>query len=61
MKKVAVIIKHPYRDLDYRIDIYEIHEEMNYEKLSDYINSQMLGPFQIIAMTERIDFDCKIK
>ena len=61
MKKVAVIIKHPYRDNDWRIDIYEIPEEMNNDELENYVNAQMLGPFEIIAITEKISFNRKIE
>jgi len=60
MKKVGIIIKHPYRNNDYRIDIYEVSEELNYEQIHKYVMSQMLGPFEIVSITERISFDHKI-
>jgi len=61
MRKVAVIIKHPYRGSDWRVDIYEVPEETNDNEIHKYVMSQMLGPFEIIGMTEKISFDSKIK
>jgi len=61
MKKVAVIIKHLYRDYDLRVDIYDVPEEMNWDELRKYVMSQMLGPFEIVGISNRIQFDCKIK
>jgi len=62
MKQIAVIIKHPFwNNNDYRIDIYTIPEEMSDEELEDYVMEQMLGSFEILAMTEKISFDCKTK
>lgn len=58
MKQVAVIIKHPYRDNDWRVDIYEVPDEMTSEELQKYVMSQMLGPFEIIAITTRLSFKC---
>ena len=58
--KVGIIIKHPYRHSDYRIDIYEIPEDMETQKLEDYVMSQMLGHFKIVAITTKINFNCKI-
>jgi hypothetical protein len=56
LKKVGVIIKHPFRDFDWRIDIYEVNEEMTNKEIHDYVMSKMLGPFEIIAITERVSF-----
>jgi len=61
MKKVGVIIKHPFRTSDWRIDIYEVPKDMSNEDIGDYAISQMLAPFEIMAITEQISFDCKIK
>ena len=61
MKKVGVIIKHPFRDFDWRIDIYEVPEDMSHEDVHKYVMSQMLGPFEIMAITNRLSLDCKIK
>ena len=60
-KKVGVIITHPGRNNDYRIDIYEVPVNMNNIEIHEYVMFQMLGPFQIVSITERISFDCKIK
>lgn len=61
MKKLAVIIKHPGRDWDYRVDVFEVPDETLEQELHDYVMSQMLGPFQILAITERLSLDRKIK
>ena len=60
MKKVAVIIKHPFRDLDFRVDVYEVPEETSGKDLNDYVMSKMLGPFEIVAITERLNLTCKM-
>jgi hypothetical protein len=60
MKKVAVIIKHQFRDFDFRVDVYEVMEETSGKDLNDYIMSQMLGPFEIVAITERLNLTCKM-
>ncbi len=60
MKKVAVIIKHPYRDNDWRVDIYNVKETITNEELYESIMSEMLGHFEIIAMTEKVLLDNKI-
>jgi hypothetical protein len=60
MKKLAVIIKHPYRDFDYRVDIIEVHEDVPYSDIRDKIMREMLGPFKVIAITDRINFDRKV-
>lgn len=60
MKKVAVIIKHPYRDFDWRVDVYEVPEETTGKELHNYVMSKMLGPFEIVAITERLSLTCKM-
>jgi len=60
MKKVAVIIKHPFRDFDFRVDVYEVPEETSGQDLHNYVMSQMLGPFEIVAITERLNLTCKM-
>lgn len=60
MKKVAVIIKHPFRDFDYRIDIVEVPYDTLLDDIRNKIMSEMLGPFEIIAMTSNINLDRKI-
>ena len=60
MRKIAVIIKHPYRDFDYRVDIVEVSLGATYEEIKNKVLSEMLGPFEVIAMTEKINFDRKI-
>lgn len=60
-KKVAVIIKHPYRDYDTRIDIYTVPEDLSTHDLCVYVNSQMLGPFEIIGVTEKVCLTAEYK
>lgn len=58
--KYAVIIKHPYRDNDYRIDIIDIDEEQwSREQLERQLYKEMLGPFEIVAITSKISLDRK--
>jgi hypothetical protein len=54
MITIAVIIKHPYRGNDYRVDIYEVEEETPLDDLRKHVMDKMLGPFEIVAMTTRI-------
>ena len=61
MKKLGVIIKHPFRDWDWRIDICEVPDNMEKHELQKYIESQMLGPFYVVGISDRIDFDRKVK
>jgi hypothetical protein len=60
MKKLGVIIKHPFRDWDWRIDIYEVPEDMEKHELKKYVESKMLGPFEVIGISDKIDFDRKV-
>lgn len=60
MKKVAVIIKHPYRDYDFRVDIVEVPQEITGDQIKAKIMAKMLGPFEIIGLTTKIDFDRKL-
>lgn len=60
MKKVAVIIKHTFRDLDYRVDIYEVPQDAEKQEIEKYVMSIMLGNFEIIAITSAVSVDCKM-
>ena len=60
MRIIAVIIKHPYRDFDYRVDIVEVSLEATYDEIRNKIMSEMLGPFEIIAMTEKVNPNRKL-
>lgn len=55
--KIAVIIKHPFRDNDWRVDIMEVPEDETSEQIERYVMSKMLGPFQIIAITTKIELN----
>ncbi len=57
--KIAAIIKNPFRDWDYRVDILEVDEEWNYQEIYDRLMHEMLGPFEVISITEKINFDRK--
>ena len=59
--QVAVIIKHPYRDFDYRVDIYTVDEDTTNQEIHDYVMSQMLGPFEIIAITSKVNTNCSYR
>jgi len=52
--KYAVIIKHPFRDGDYRVDIVEAHDTVSAQDIKEVIMREMLGPFQVEAITSRI-------
>lgn len=58
--KLAVIIKHPGRDYDYRIDIVDVPQGTLYEDVRVIIEREMLGPFEVLAFTEKVNFDRKI-
>tara|TARA_Y100000401_G_C8307729_1_gene217923 strand:+ start:817 stop:1029 length:213 start_codon:yes stop_codon:yes gene_type:complete len=61
MIKVGVIIKHPYRNYDWRIDIYEVKEEMTNEEITKYVYSKMLAPFEVMGISRQISYYNKIK
>lgn len=59
MKKIAVIIKHPYRDYDWRVDIIEVDETWTHEDIMAQLQYEMLGPFEVVGLTQRISLDRK--
>ncbi len=58
--KIAVIIKHPFRDFDFRVDIVDVPDETKWDDIRTLIEREMLGPFEIIGMTEKINFERKL-
>lgn len=60
MKKVAVVIKHAFRDRDYRVDIYEVSENLSNHEVVELIEKRLLGNFQVIAITDKVDLNCKL-
>lgn len=52
--RYAVIIKHPMRDMDYRVDIVDVPDNTQYHEIAIVIQRQMVGPFEVIAITEKI-------
>lgn len=53
--KYAVIIKHPFREWDYRVDVVEVSDQVTKEDIYTVIMRKMLGPFEILSITEKID------
>jgi hypothetical protein len=51
----AVIIKHPYRDFDYRVDIVNVPDTTAPSDIRRVIERQMLGPFEVIAITDKVN------
>ena len=60
--KVAAIIKHPGRDWegDVRIDIIEVEKDCDREALRQKLEREMLGPFKVLYITDKINFDRKV-
>ena len=54
MKRVAVIIKHPFRECDYRVDLYDCPDDADRQSMVNHIQAKMLGPFEVVALTERV-------
>lgn len=52
--KYAVIIKHPMRDGDYRVDIVDVPVDTPKHDIFKVIMRSMLGPFEVIAITEKV-------
>lgn len=53
--KYAVVIKHPYRDLDYRVDIVDVPEATSVSDIKTVIEREMLGSFEVIAITPKLN------
>jgi len=61
MRRYAVIIKHTFRDNDYRVDIYDVQEDVTIEDIEKSVLMNLMGNFVIVSTTERVSFDNKIK
>lgn len=61
MRKIAVIIYHPFRDDDYRVDVYDVPESMDELGIREYVMSKMLGPFKILSITNKISLNLEIE
>lgn len=61
--KVAVIIKHPGRDWegDVRVDIIDVPENADREVIRREIMRNMLGPFQVLFITDKVNLDRKFE
>lgn len=55
MKKVAIIIKHPGRDFDYRIEIINVKNSITEDYIYTKIKNNLLSPFEIVAITQNIN------
>lgn len=60
--KYAVIIKHPGRDYDWRVDVIDIKNPDDYtrEQIERALYRKMLGSFEILAITAKVDFNASI-
>lgn len=52
--RFAVIIKHPFRDHDYRVDLITAPEDTDMSKIKEQIEREMLGPFEVISVTRSV-------
>lgn len=52
--RFAVIIKHPYRDWDYRVDLITAPEDADMSKIKEQIEKEMLGPFEVLSITPKV-------
>lgn len=52
--KYAVVIKHPYRDFDYRVDVVDVPDGTSVSDIKKVIEREMLGPFEVLCITDRI-------
>lgn len=53
--KYAVLVKHFGRDMwDVRIEIVEAPKEVGPKEVEDFVREGLLGPFEVIAVTDRI-------
>jgi hypothetical protein len=55
--KYAVIIKHPFRDSDYRVDVVDVDANVSPIDIRKIIEAEMLGPFEVIAVTPKYSSD----
>jgi hypothetical protein len=60
-KKIAAIIKHPGRDWegDVRVDILTVPEDADMNEIRGQLLSKMLGPFEVLFITDKVDLDRK--
>lgn len=54
MTQYAVIIKHPGRSWDWRIDLFNAPNDIDPSKIKEYCQRAMLGPFEVMGVTSRI-------
>ena len=59
--KIAIIIKHPYRANDWRVDIAEVDDDATFDEITEAVMKNMLGPFEIMGITKRIQFNRTLK
>lgn len=59
MRTVAIAIKHPIRDWDFRVDIVEVEDNITNEQIIEAVQREMLGPFEVLWVTERVNLKRK--
>jgi len=52
--KVAAIITHAFRLYDYRVEIHEVESEDDIPELFKKIESDLLGHFELVAITQKV-------
>lgn len=60
MKKVAIVIEHPFRSNDIRVDIIEVPENMDLCEIEDMYQKKLLSHFKIIHVSERVNLNAKL-
>lgn len=60
MRQLAIVIGNPCRDNDVRVDIVEVPENYDYDKVKSDYQSKLLGHFEILHITERLNLNAKI-
>lgn len=54
MKTYAVIIHHPFRGNDVRVDLYEVEDDVTAENVKARAEAKMLGPFEVLYVTRKV-------
>ena len=49
---IAAIVKHLYRDNDYRVDLFD--DSKTFEEIKEHYDRNMLGPFEVVSITSRV-------
>lgn len=60
MRTVAIALKHPMRDWGFRVDIVEVEDNITNEQIIEAMQREVLGPFEILWLTERVNLKRKL-